>query len=180
MLEDQPSRSCPQGPRSLKEFALLEGHKLPAHQSCHAHPGHEPNEGDDDPDGLIAPQGNHRNDQNEGRKGEHHVHKAHDHAVHPTAVVSSHRSDGGPQGHRQAHGQEAHQQGNPRAINDPAEHVASKPIGPQQVFSGRGKQSLLHPVSLFDRIIGCEKGAKKGNQIECQNDEGPCHSQPVL
>ena len=65
-------------------------------------------------------------------------------------------------------------------MNDTAEHVASKPVGPQQVFSGGGKQSLLHPVSLFDRIIGCEKGAKKGNQIECQNDEGPCHSQPVL
>ena len=110
MTRNQTYRTRPEGLGGLEELTLLENEKLAAHQTRHTHPGSQPDDGDHDPDGLIPPQGQNRDNEHESRQRDHHVDKPHQDALEPTTNVTGDRAKKRADSHRDANGEKTEAQ----------------------------------------------------------------------
>ncbi len=118
--------------------------RLPHHQHrAPDHPGHPRRihdaDRDDDVEHAGTERGHQRDGQHDGRKGHQSVHDAHDHVV-ETAVVSGGQPARHPEHERERHHRHPDQQRQPRAVHDPAPHVAADVVGAEPVrAAGRGE-----------------------------------------
>ncbi len=170
MAEDDPEISGPQGPFRDREVPFSQAEELRPHQPGHPHPSGHPDDDHDVPDARLQ-KGDDRQNQEKGRKTEHDVHKTHDQIIHPPAVVARQRAQENSDQGGDSHGHKPHQEGDPGAVDHPAENIPPQGVGAEGM-SGGGlfQHSLdLNPAG----VVGRNPGGQDRNQEKKKDDGGP-------
>ncbi len=156
MVEDDPPRARPLGPRRhhIVPRPLLVGEG--AHVPGDAHPAEQHVDGDKQAEVRLGQRHQDHDDVEEGHLGPD-LDKALQHQVKPPAEETHHAADGDPDGVARHQGDEGKADGDAKAVDQPCQHVAAAGVGAEEVALGRargiGRVGILLEV-LFVRIPG--------------------------
>jgi hypothetical protein len=113
-------------------------------------------DGDDD---VVHRRTEHRHEdqaEDQGRKGQQHVHRLHDDRVGAAAMPSGEHPDRRAEQHREKRGGDADDERDPRAVKDPRKRIAAEAVGAEPVLGGRRTQ--LRDDVLIVGIVGRQHG----------------------
>ena len=165
MAPDQAAVERAESPGRLHELAMLEGERLAADDARVGDPAahHEHEHEVDLPRPEYREEG-HPEEQN--GKGELDVARAHEHIVEPAPVEAAEHAQGDPRRSRDDHGDESHDQGDARAIQETAQHVAAERVGAERMGGAaarapHGRSQTLQQIVL-ERIGGRQHRGEEG------------------
>src|SRR5262252_5739265 len=133
MTEENAEAPAPQAACRLDELLLAQAQRLPARQTRIDHPAAYR----EDEDHVARARAEHARDgdgEEDERKGELHIRDAHRDVVEASREVAGEQPQANADGQRQAHGEEADQERDARAVDDAGEDVAPELVGSQEIF----------------------------------------------
>ncbi|SAX30221.1 Uncharacterised protein [Klebsiella pneumoniae] len=173
MVEQNGGVAGADAARRFNKGLLLQNQRIAAHQTSKRR-DREDRHGDDHVGHPAAHDGDHRDRQQDPRKGEQHVAKSHNEPVPPALIVASqqpkHRADGRANQHRQYPGG----QRDLRPDQHPAENIPSQGVDSEPVHQRRSLVQTV-VVEIIFRIVRRYPWGNDGYRNQQQHENTSAH-----